>query len=315
MTDFETDFQYFDIIKYLQSRHIYYDTEGRNVSEGWIGMRCVFPGCSDHSNHLGIDLTTKQVSCWMCGKKSLLDLVLMIDKASVKQAFDTIKHFSYTQSLTTQKETLTERHKLTDTAFELPSEAKAELFDLQRDYLTSRGLDAQFIFNKYKLRSIGPVSTTYCNRILIPYYYKNRLLTFSTRDATGQTNTYKHCPKKLSIQSPKELLYNSDTVKDTIVIVEGAFIVFKLGGGVVATSGIKWTISQAYLCYLLSPKRAFILFDAEKKAQEQAESLASTLSCVINHVEVMRLDKGDLDNLNESEVQAFRKDVFRKIYY
>ena len=109
------------------------------------------------------------------------------------------------------------------------------------------------------------------------------------------------------------MLYNLDSVKDTIVIVEGVFAVYRLGDGVVATSGMKWTMIQIYLCFLQSLKRAFILFDPERKAQEQAEGLASALSCLIDHVEVLCLDR-DIDNLSENEVKSFRKEIFGKIF-
>ena len=84
------NFESFDIIKYLQSRHINYTEEGKNVSEGWIGIRCVFPGCEDMSNHLGIHLESKVISCWVCGRRgSLLNLILLIDKKSTANAFET----------------------------------------------------------------------------------------------------------------------------------------------------------------------------------------------------------------------------------
>ena len=308
------NFALFDIEKYLQNRHIEYSTKGKNISEEWLGIRCLFPGCGDQSNHLGVHLTAKTISCWACGGHgTLLDLILLIDKCTIKQAFETIKKFSYADLLVDRKKSLTEHHKPSGDTFKLPSEAKNELFDLHRDYLTKRNLDPDYIFNKYKLRCIGPVGN-YCNRILIPYYHKNQLLTFSTRDVTGQTDTYIHCPKRLSPENPKTMLYNLGTVKDTIVIVEGVFVVFKLGDGVVATSGTKWTMKQVYLCHLLSLKRAFVLFDAEEKAQKQADSLASALSCFIDHVEVDCLDKGDLDNLTDKEVASFRKEIFGKLF-
>lgn len=310
------NFEYFDIIKYLQARRVEYWEEGKNVSDNWINIQCLFPGCSDPSNHLGINLTSKAISCWMCGNKgSLLNLVLLIDRCDIDNAFKTIKKFSHTLTSVEQRKTLTAHETASKNDFKLPLEAKSELLSLHRDYLTNkRGFDAEYLVKKYDLRCIGPIGT-FCNRLLIPYYHKKRLLTFSTRDVTGQSKVpYVHCPKKLSPENPKTMLYNLDTVKDTIVIVEGYFIVFKLGDGVVATSGTKWTMMQVYLCHLLSLKRAFILFDAEEKAQEQAEKLASALSCFINHVEVLCLDKGDLDNLNENEVRDFRKEVFGKIF-
>ena len=90
----------------------------------------------------------------MCGGKgSLLNLILLIDKTSADQAFKTIKEFSSVSSLIDQRKTLTERSTTAEIDFKLPSEAKNELFDLHRDYLTDkRNLDAEYIFKKYKLK-------------------------------------------------------------------------------------------------------------------------------------------------------------------
>jgi len=112
-------------------------------------------------------------------------------------------------------------------------------------------------------------------------------------------------------------------VKDTIIIVEGPADVWKLGDGVVATSGIKYTSAQVLRCVELvkskNLKRAFILFDTDKEdkrkqAQIQAKKLAENLSTFLNHVEMLTLEKGDPADLTLTEVKELRKSIFGKVF-
>jgi len=310
------NFESFDIKKYLQSKGIDYSEEGENVSEGWINIRCIF--CFDPKNHLGINLTSKAFSCWMCGNHgSLLSFISRLDKISYKEAFKIIEKFS-NRFYQKEKEEL-----ISSKEFKLPEEAEDNLFDLHRKYLISRNFDPDFIFKKYRLKCTGPIGN-YPHRLIIPYIFKNRILSFSTRDVTNKAPTpYNHCPTRNSLLSIKEMLYNIDSVKDTIIIVEGPADVWKLGDGVVATSGIKYTSAQVLRCVELvkskNLKRAFILFDTDKEdkrkqAQIQAKKLAENLSTFLNHVEMLTLEKGDPADLTLTEVKELRKSIFGKVF-
>ena len=48
--------QNLDAEEILDDLGLSYTSQGKNVSEGWIGIQCVFPDCDDTSNHLGINL-------------------------------------------------------------------------------------------------------------------------------------------------------------------------------------------------------------------------------------------------------------------
>lgn len=311
-----TNFESFDIEKYLQDRHVHYLTEGKNISDGWIGTRCIFPGCSDQSDHLGINLTSKTFSCWVCGKSgNLISLIMQIDNCSMAKAFKTVDKFSYAQTSTVKRSSNTAHYRAQKIDFKLSIECENRLFDEHSNYLTKRNFDAQYIFDKYKLQCVGPLGK-YKHRLIIPYYYKNQLLTFSGRDITGKSNEpYLHCPDKSSPENPKTMLYNLDSVSDTIVFVEGTFDVFRTGDGFVATSGTKFTLPQIYLCYMTkSIKRVFVLFDPEEQAQKQAELFGSALSCVMNNVEVIVFGDVDPGELAEDDVKVLRKELFGRIY-
>lgn len=66
----------FDVLSYLDDMGIEYSTGGDNVSSGWVGIQCPF--CSDHKNHLGINLNHKNFSCWICNERG--DVVKLIQE-------------------------------------------------------------------------------------------------------------------------------------------------------------------------------------------------------------------------------------------
>jgi hypothetical protein len=110
------------------------------------------------------------------------------------------------------------------------------------------------------------------------------------------------------VLSPKDCLYNIDTVGDTALVVEGASDVWRLGDGAVGTFGHKFTKTQVYL--LRNCRRVFVLFDTEVEAQEDARRLAYDLSGIVPDVHVFELDKGDPGDLSEDDVKALRSEIF-----
>jgi DNA primase len=195
---------------------------------------------------------------------------------------------------------------------QLPVVAKNQLDDAHRKFLIRRKFDPDFIFQEYRLLSNGPVGD-YALRLIIPFYQRRRLVTFTTRDITDKAKIpYVHCPKKLSIYHPKDTLYNLDKAEDEVIVVEGVTDVWRIGNGAVATCGDKWTAKQAKL--LSKFKRVFVLFDTEEEAQQNALSLANDVSAFVNEVEVLEFGSTDPADLSEADVKHLRNSIFGKIY-
>ena len=307
------DLSTFEVKDYLNSRGIPFDTEGKNISsrENWIGISCVW--CADHSNHLGINLDSKGISCWLCNQKgTVIKLVMRLDNCSMESALETISQFSSRklriEQLPAQKQALSSDLNTILTE----SQVKNELFDLHRQFLISRDFDPDYIFGKYKLQCCGPVGR-WNLRLIIPFYQNNRIVTLTTRDVTNKSDQpYVHLPIGESIIPVKNTLYNLETLDDTGIIVESVTDVWRIGDGCVATMGIKFTTAQVRL--LLKLKRAFILYDAEDKAQDMAEKLAFMLSTTIPVVETVELESGDPADLSDDDAKQLRKDVFGRVY-
>jgi len=299
--------QSFDIEKYLQSKGIHYSTHGKNVKHGWIGTQCLW--CSDHSNHLGINLNSKSISCWKCPTKgTVLKLIMKIERIDVRAAKLTLEQFS---DITTYvKHYKSNPELIRASEFKFNADFTTTIQPYCRRFLESRNFDPDYLFKKYKLLS-GPVAGRYAYSLIIPYYSYDQPLTFISRHTSKKF--YDNCPSEQSIYTTKELLYGHEQCEGTIIVVEGVTDQWRIGDGCVALAGTRFTPRQVEM--LADFNRVFILFDPEPEAQKQAEKLQYLLN---NHCqEVIVLDLGvdhDPAELSESDVKVLRKQVFSKIF-
>ena len=297
----------FDIEKYLQSKGVSYSSHGKNVKQGWIGTRCLW--CSDHSNHLGINLDSKSISCWKCPTKgTVLKLIMKIENLSMENALIVLKEFSAI-SLLAEK---FHRNLSTIHSSELKFDPgfTTDIMPYCRRFLESRNFDPDFLFKKYKLMS-APITGKYKYCLIVPYYSFNTPLTFIARHTARKM--YFNCPEEECVDSNKQLLYGQESCKDTVIVVEGVTDQWRIGDGSVALSGTKYTPRQVEL--LSDFSQVFILFDPEQEAQENAEKLQYLLA---NHChEVIVLDLGvdhDPAELSPEDVKVLRNQVFSKIF-
>lgn len=299
----------YDIRDYLDEAGIPYSESGKNISQNWIGMSCPF--CDDQSNHLGINLNSKAFSCFRCGAKgTAVKLIMTLEGKSYSTIIEKLKPFMRAErknygTAPTSGITTHELEKYYETVSE-------NLGTYGSEFLTGRNFDAKFLELRYRLRN-GRISTDQQYRIVVPYFIGNHLCTFSGRDFTGkQSIPYKHCPISKSVKPPKELLYNIDSCKDTAIVVEGVFDVFRIGSGCVAVSGIQYTRNQVYI--LSKFKRIFILFDPEPEAQARARQLGTDLGFCNASVEIITGIDTDPGDMKEDDVKHLRKIIFGKEY-
>ena len=103
------------------------------------------------------------------------------------------------------------------------------------------------------MRATSPIVAPYLDR---------RLITLVGRDITDQSDKrYKALAVSKSVSTVKGTLYNIDSVKDSVIIVEGVFDCWRIGDACVATFGTKVTHEQILM--LRGFRRAFVLFDAD----------------------------------------------------
>lgn len=310
-----TDFSTFDVISYLEDRDIDCHKAGeKNVSRGWIGIHCPFPGCDDPSWHCGINLESKFFNCWHCLEKGPPNkLVRELERCSWAEANTILDHFQNTpsdgQNGVVGRGSDPDTHNPIRSEDILPRGCLDEFPKMHTDYLEERGFDPEEIIPKYKLRAVYNVGE-YKFRIIIPVFKESKLVSFTTRTVLDSgVPTYLPCPNDRGLVPIKETIYNLDNVRESMLVVEGPLDVWAIGDGAVATLSDQFTSVQWDLIRRKGVRRAFVMFDAEPQAQKLAYKLALILDLFVDHVEILSLDFGDPAEMPRDMVLDLRMDL------
>lgn len=288
-----------DLVELFTELEVKHWTSGKNVSDGWVGIRCIF--CNDSSNHLGVSLQHGNYSCWKCGSTGSLKNLLIAMGCSIYDARDLVrKHSTETHLRYAQEKQRAE--KLHIEGFQ------QALRLVQREYLYNRRFDPDYLQQKYKIMGGTPLMGKWKWRIIVPVIMQQEMYTFTGMAIGGQDPKYLHCAEKDSVLPAKECLYNWDSVTgDQIGICEGVTDVWRMGDGFVATFGTKVTHHQIRRIVEGRFRRAFILFDAD--APREASRLAAQLASYDIDVEVVDLGSGDPDDLEAASVLHLRREL------
>lgn len=289
-----------DLVELFTEIGVRHWTSGKNVSLGWIGIRCVY--CNDSSNHLGVSLQKGNFSCWKCGSTGSLKELLMEMGYPYRDAMGLIqKHSSDTQQLA-------QRRVPGAGAIDLTGFVE-DFSDLQRRYLINRGFSPDELQQKYFLMGGHHIKGDWKFRIIVPVIMRGEIVNFTGMAVAGQEPKYKHCPDDQSVMTIKQTLYNYDNVKGFVIgICEGVTDVWRMGDGFVATFGTKFTDDQVQLILQKRISRVLIMYDAD--APREADRLAHQLASFC-HLEVFaaKLPSGDPADLKINEVSSIRKDL------
>lgn len=290
-------FENFDLFAYLDSRGIEYRESGKNISKNFVGICCPF--CDDSSFHMGIHKQSKTISCWVCSTRgTILKLIQEIEKVPPSKAFHIANEFQdQNYSYLDNNEQFQPKDSI-----ELPKGCTKEFAGIFTNYLLKRNFNPEELIKTYDLYA-GEKLSLFQFRVIVPVYFKRELVTYLGRDITNKSPLkYLNCPIEESKIPIKNCLYNLDSVKDSAIIVEGVTDVWRIGQGCIATFGIQYTKKQISL--LIGLKKAFVLFDNDAIAR--AEKLANDLSCFVDSVEVLELDKGDPADMSPIDALKLR---------
>jgi DNA primase len=295
----------FDIISYLDEENVPFDAEGKNISEGWIGLNCPF--CDDPSNHLGINLEDKRVSCWRCGKKTLIRMICRISNVSVSRA-KTIISRHQDRGVLSRRKPASILDNLEDTDIALPSSARKVFPELHTEWLKKRNFNPAEVIRKYNLHACYQTGK-YKYRIIAPIYVARRMVSFVGRDVTEEADSpYLNLPNEESIMPIRRCLYNIDSVDRVALVVEGVTDVWRFGRGAVATLGLEFTKAQINL--LSGLDKVFVMFDAGRQETSMARKFAAMATSVVKSAEVIKLTTGDPDKLPQDVVDQLKFEIF-----
>lgn len=267
------NYEYFDILTFLEDHKIEFFLSGKNIGSGWVGIPCPF--CEDLSTHLGINLETKAVNCWKCGSHNLRELIQELLELSFTKVDKIITNYSTKNETSFPINILPNNKPVIPSYFTKLAEKNNSLVN---KFLEKRGVPSSFIaqYELFWAGNLGP----FAGKLIIPVKMYGEVVTYVGRDITGlASSSYKNAPKEKSLIPVKSCLYNFDLLiqEDKVVIVEGVIDAWKLGTGAVATFGILWTREQINLLKNKKPKKIIILFDSEPQAQESAMKLAKNI--------------------------------------
>lgn len=298
----------FDIKAFLDDRGVEYYEGGKNVTRGWINVRCLF--CGDHSNHLGINLKTKQMNCWKCGSHKVIDFIKEVDSCGFGKVKDILSQFGGIRVYDDSDKSPRSLSAPPLRRRVLPPECEKEFPQLHLEYLRSRRFNPRRIIRQFNLRAVNNLGR-YKFRIIAPFYYEDRIVAFTGADVTRkQSLPYKNSSLKESAIDPKRLIYNLQNIRrgGSLGVVEGLTDAWRIRENVTATMGIRWTTEQFYLLTQLNIKRLFLIFDGEPDAYRQAKKLAQDATGFITHVEVIELPYGkDPCDLPSKDVAKIRR--------
>jgi len=277
-----------DIFDLLDEGGIEYWTSGKNVMRGHCNIQCPF--CNDGGHHLGINLKTLRVRCWRCGNHFITTLVRHIKGCSPREAYqiaETLKAGGEDIYIPPPDEIKkSEGYKTT-----MPAGSSRHFPQLHLDYLKGRGFRPARLIRKYKLESVYTVGR-YKFRIIIPVFLNRKLVSFTSRDVTGEQEPKYLNPKEHEVLlSPKQAVYNYDTIIEggDVIVVEGPIDVWKMGESCVSLQGIEFTTGQVKLLQKKKINRLLIMFDRGYKESKSAEKLAREMAPVVKEVEIVSL--------------------------
>lgn len=291
----------YDIRQYFRDHHIRCWTEGKNVSRGWLGVRCIF--CDDQSNHLGFNPMKGIFTCWLCGKKGSFTYFISVHQRISREDAKAVSKRYLRGSLGIAQASPDEAAKIRNI---LPRGASKEFSQYYLDYLEKRRFDPEFLISKYDLYAMyaGPLKF----RIIIPVKQDGIIMSWIGLDTTGKKKIkYKMCPNEESNENIHNLIYNLDNCQSRkLAIMEGVTDVWRFGDDFAGLMGKKITPRQMKLILNHPCEEVYMVLDSD--AFKEAEKY-SYLIRPFKKLWLVKINRGDPDNFTTDEVRQLKRDI------
>lgn len=291
----------FDVKSFLEDFEIEYPKKNQHSTRGWINIQCPWEDCGDSSNHMGIHLQSGIFHCFKCDRKGPPALLISkLLRVSIRRA----------EALATEYQT--------DFRFEEETTKLADKIDVKgfltslpeqhRQYLLDRNFDPDELIRKYKIGAFGTYGR-FPFRIAIPVFDEGTLVNLTARDVTGQQEQrYLFLKNEEAVVPRNNCVYNIDNCsRDNVLVVEGPFDVWRMGGATVSFFGTSFSVSQVLRVLAKFPKKVFILFD--EGADAHSEKLANYFSPFVKHVEVLNIAEKDPACLSPSDALDIKNEL------
>lgn len=294
----------FDVKKFLSDYDITHREHGQKTTKGWVQVQqCPF--CFGDNYYLGINIQNAYFHCWFCGAsgsishliKHLLNTTYRHSK-KIADEYGWVPYFDQAQGQIEGSE-------------EVKIAGLTTLRKIHIDYLKRRNFDHNMLEHRYRIQANYTVGR-FPYRIVIPVFDNGVLVNSTSRDVTDQQQErYLSLSNSEAIIPIKECVYNIDVPlpNDNLLVVEGPFDVWRIGGATVSLFGTAFKTAQVMRIVSKCPRKVFILFDSEPEAQKNADKLAHCLAPFVNHVQVVELPGGDPGDLTETQASNVRAEL------
>lgn len=300
----------FEIESFLSDYGVDYKSSGKNIGRNWWGVKdCPF--CGDSGYHLGINLTTKKVSCFVCGESSMIPRFIK----------ETLKLDNWGEVLQIVGKYIDgdiyidPRSNGTEVIW--PTEV-SQASEACEGYLKNRNFSKEII-EKYRLKQTSFRSYLYLDdeehdfrwRVIIPIIMNKQVVSYTGRSYNGRDPKYQHASLEASIVSSASCIYNYDTLTEggTGIFVEGPTDVWRFGDQAVAMMGVKYTKKQLKFIADKKLKRAVIVFD--ENAYTMGRKLAEALIGIVDIIRMVDIGGGDPGELDPIESIRIKSQLLR----
>jgi DNA primase len=293
----------FDTIKFLNDFDIQYSTSGKKVTKGDVQLQ-ICPFCHADGYYFGMGVVKERYHCWLCDKggKNITFIVAKLLNTSYNKAKEITSNYGGIETFEATEER--------SPASEVKIAGMTALQPIHTNYLIKRGYDPKLLEMKYRIGGCHIIGR-FPYRIVIPVFENDQMITATSRDVTDQqTERYLSLSIEESVVNIKESVYNIDScIKENILIVEGPFDVWRIGGCTVSMFGT--ALNHCQVCRILAkgPKRVYILFDNEEQAQINANKLAACFAPLVPHVEIIEIAEKDPGELTPGKALEIKNEL------
>jgi len=256
------------------------------------------PYCSKGWQHfrMGYSISGGYVNCWACGKHSLAGTLMEasgLPFAKIKTLIEDLDRPRGGPEIRTLG------------VLETPVGVE-DLGPAHRQYLRSRGFDADSIARTWGVRGIGISIPKFSWRLFIPIVHRGEVVSWTTRSISDRPDgRYRSAAANQEKIAHKSILYGADLTTHAAIIHEGPIDVWRTGPGAVATMGTSYSQAQALAISRYSLR--VICFDNEPTAQRRARALCDALRIFGGRTINVRLEAKDAAEASEEEIRDLRR--------
>jgi hypothetical protein len=225
-------------------------------------MKGACPSCGSEGK-FGVHLGMYRTNCFKCGYHDKpLYVVGFVEGLGYHESLNFLRAFEGLEYKEPILEGLIEKPLILPEGFMLLNQGEAEVAKAMRNYVRKRGLDP----TRLSKRGFGyGVGDKYFGYLIMPYYFKGRLVYFTTRRVIGHGPKFDN-PDIEDIGIGKSvLIYNHDAIHyyDHVYILESVLNAETLGDNSIALGGKKISKHQTTSLITSPCERYTIILDPD----------------------------------------------------